>query len=103
MNVSKDEAFGAVRVLDPGGHVVGVVADVAPLRGNGHALLIVGPRFAVSLKRHFRVRLDAHVEQERANHQPSPPFAGFAMHGHDVGRVLSLEKREDFYNARIDV
>ena len=39
MDVPKDKAFGAVRVLQPRRHVIGVIAHVAPLRRNGDALL----------------------------------------------------------------
>ena len=61
MNVSENEALGTVRIVDPGGDVIGVIADVAPLRRDSDAFQVVSPGFAISLQRNLGVSLHSHV------------------------------------------
>ena len=88
MNVSENEALGTVRIVDPGGDVIGVIADVAPLRRDSDPFQVVSPGFAIGLQRNLGVCLHSHVQQQRTNHQSRPTFACLAVNGHNVPRVL---------------
>lgn len=100
INVSEEKSFGIVGVLNPRRDVVGVVADVSALRRNRHSLLVVCPRLPVLLKGRFGIRLIAHVEQERADHQPGAPFAGFAVDRHNIAIILGSRKLKGLSKCR---
>ena len=59
-----------------------------PLRGNGHPLAVGGPLAAVVLQHLTGCLEGAGVEEEGADHQPSPALPGLAVDGRHVVGVL---------------